>query len=236
MRFLIVGLAQPMRNVAGEVFLKMTLRVRKEMCIKIVSAFTVCVFLVNTVMSDFAWALSAPRLGQGSVCKIDVPFRFGSIEDAYTGTNGKTVIHIQDAHCNYSCQESIKNLLGHLTDKCGVDLALLEGGSGNYDMSVFTDIEDKSLRAETADYFVKQGRVNGAENFAINNPEKITLKGLEDKNLYLKNFQKYRETLKYKDEAEKILNGIERELSASKLNIYSDELKEFDQQKNFFLR
>lgn len=185
-------------------------------------------------MADFAWALSAPRTGQYDACKIDVPFRFGSIEESYIGTNSKTVIHIQDAHCNYSCQESIRNLLGHLADEYGVDLALLEGGAGNYDLSVFTDIEDRSLRAETADYFVKQGRVNGAENFAINNPEKITLKGLEDKNLYLKNLRKYRETLEYRDEAEKILEDIERELADSKLNIYSDELRDFDQTKNDF--
>ena len=212
----------------------MKLSLKKEIYKRITSLITVCAFLANTVMADFAWALGAPRIEQYNACKIEVPFRFGSIEESYIGTNGKTVIHIQDAHCNYSCQESIKNLLGHLTDKYGVDLALLEGGAGNYDLSVFTDIEDRSLRTETADYFVKQGRVNGAENFAINNPEKITLKGLENKNLYLNNLQKYRDTLVYRNEAEKILKDKERELSALKLNVYSDELKELDQKKNDF--
>lgn len=158
----------------------------------------------------------------------------GELEDTWKGDSGKTVIHIQDAHCNYSCQKSIRSIVDYLTSEYGIDLALLEGGAGNYDLSVFTDIEDKPLREKVADYFVKEGRVNGAEFFAINNPDRITLKGLEEPGLYIKNLKAYRESLAHKGEVDKILNVLKHYLTNLKRYVYSEELKEFEEKRKVY--
>ena len=146
----------------------------------------------------------------------------------------KTIIHIQDAHCDYACQHAIKGIVEYINSEYGVDLALLEGGAGNYDLSVFTEIEDLALREKVADYFVKEGRINGAELFAIMNPEKITLKGLEDPEAYIANLNAYRESLKAKPKVEEILSVVTQDLDEQKKSIYSKELTELDWKREDF--
>ncbi|UCD55313.1 MAG: tetratricopeptide repeat protein, partial [Candidatus Omnitrophota bacterium] len=195
-------------------------------------------FLINNLSWAYDGGVAIPsrditssgtaHVKQIDIDRLEIPLNFGNVKNKHKGANGKTIIHIQDAHCNYSCQKSIKGILNYLTSEYDIDLALLEGGAGDYDLSVFTDIEDKQLREKVADYFVKEGRVNGAEFFAITNPTRITLKGLENPNLYIKNLRVYRESLAYKDEIDKILNLLGHYLTNLKRHIYSRELKELD--------
>lgn len=138
------------------------------------------------------------------------------------------VIHIQDAHCNYYAQKKIAEIIEYLNKQYSVDTVNLEGGAKGYDLSIFTDIHDKNIRRRIADSFVKEGMVNGSEYFAINNPEKISLWGIEDTKLYLDNLNVYRESLKYKDEADKHLKTLTHVLNNIKIKIYSQELLELD--------
>jgi hypothetical protein len=189
------------------------------------------------MMNSLSWAVEtdyAPRahtVQRIDITGLEVPVTFGMVEERHAGTNGKTIIHIQDAHCDYGCQRSIENLVGYLTTEYGIDTVALEGGAGDYDLSVFTGIEDRSLREKVADYFVQEGRVNGAEFFAIKNPGMVTLKGLENPDLYLKNLNIYQESLAYKDEVDEILQLLHYYLSNLKCHIYSRELKEFDDKR-----
>ena len=105
-----------------------------------------------------------------------------------------------------------------------------EGGKGDYDLSIFTDIKDKEIRKRVSDYFVKEGLVNGAEYFAINNPDKATLWGVENTKLYIKNLNIYRESLKHRGRVDEYLKELEHILNNLKRNIYSSELLELDKQ------
>ena len=93
--------------------------------------------------------------------------------------SNNTIVHIQDAHCNYAAQQKIAEIIAHLNREYGAQVINLEGGAKDYDLSIFTNIHDKNIREKVADNFVKEGLVNGAEYFAINNPEKVTLWGIE---------------------------------------------------------
>ncbi len=220
---------------------------------RIISVTALTAFLASVILPDARAAMvagaapheTAPR-GHMSLAPLNpdtftLPSHLGEIRDRWCAPSHhppstshyprKTIIHIQDAHCNYSCQQSINGIIEHLNREYGIDLALLEGGAGDYDLSVFTDIEDKALRSNVADYFVKEGRVNGAELFAINNPGKVTLKGLEEPELYIKHLSAYRQTLKYKQRVDQILNILGHYLTELKRNIYLDGLKEFDQNR-----
>ncbi len=211
----------------------------------LVCLVTLWSFLFSTISCDLAWAARTPleptavgsnRAGSPGfsqknidIDKVDVPFRLGEIRESFLGSNGKTIIHIQDAHCNYSCQRSTKELISYLNSEYGINLAALEGGAGNYDLSIFTSIKDKVVREKVADYFVKEGRINGTEFFAINNPDKITLKGLEEPSLYIENLKVYRESLKYKDDVDKILKILTYYLANLKNHVYSEQLKNFEE-------
>ncbi|MDD5438904.1 MAG: hypothetical protein PHS37_01805, partial [Candidatus Omnitrophica bacterium] len=160
---------------------------------------------------------------------VSIPLRLGEIKDSFRGSNGKTVIHIQDAHCNYGAQKSIDRIIGYLTNTYdNVRIISLEGGTGTYDLSPFTAIDNPRTREKVADYFVKNGRVSGAEYFAINNPGKARLFGIEDEALYRENLATYRDSLIYKAQADKDLAALSRAIENLKDKIYSPELKELD--------
>ncbi|HPM43531.1 MAG TPA: hypothetical protein PLV52_06850, partial [Candidatus Omnitrophota bacterium] len=142
--------------------------------------------------------------------------------------NDSVVIHIQDAHCNYAAQHRIADIVGYLNKEFGVNKVNLEGGAGNYDLSVFTSIADKDIRRKVSDYFVEEGLLSGAEYFASNNTGKVVLHGLEDPKLYMANLNIYRESLKNKDEIDRALKSLSLTLNSLKPKIYSPSLLEFD--------
>ena len=209
----------------------------------LVCLVTLWSFLFNTVSFDLAWAARAPlelsgdgsnRAGGPGVVKelrvdtFTLPEYLGRIKDSWRGNSDKIVIHIQDAHCNYAAQHKISEIIEYLNKEYGINVVNLEGGAKEYDLSIFTDIVDKSLRDKVADYFVKEGLVNGAEYFAVNNPEKVNLWGIEDANLYVDNLKVYRDSLAHKEEIDKNLMTLSYILSNLKSKVYSKELLDFD--------
>jgi hypothetical protein len=115
-----------------------------------------------------------------------------------------------------------------------VRLTALEGGAGDYDLSPFTDIKDLELRGKVADYFVRQGEVNGAELYAINNPSKVTLYGIEDPALYEENLAAYMESLKFKEKALATLNKMAEDISKRKDKIYPSDFRQLDKKLSLF--
>ncbi len=204
---------------------------------------TLCSFSFTMIGADLARAIAAVEV-PGIIAGIPggevyareefdpasstVPLRFGEIKRRISGENGKTIIHIQDAHCNYSAQRSIANLMKYTNEAYGADLAFLEGGAGEYDLSMFTDIRDRQVREQVSDLFVKAGRVTGAEFFAINNPYKIELSGIENEELYFGNLNAYRSSLAFKEDADRYLKFLENGMSNLKRKIYTSALKVVD--------
>jgi len=164
-----------------------------------------------------------------SASTFTLPQELGYIQESAEALNsGKTVIHIQDAHCNYAAQKSITKILDYLTTEYGIRAVNCEGAAESYDLSPFTAISGKDVREKTADFFVKEGVVSAAEYYAVNNPQKVNLWGVEDPNLYLKNLKVYRDSLSYKDVVDRYLRSIGHILDNLKRHIYSDELLELD--------
>lgn len=163
-----------------------------------------------------------------------IPAHLGEVRYSFRGDSDRLVIHLQDAHCNYFAQHRIADLLDYLNKEYGVRMVNLEGGIGDYDLRAFTSITGEDIRREVADYFVKKGEINGAEFYAINNPEKVTLWGVEDKDLYLKNLQVYRDSLGYKDQVDGFLKVLTHILNNLKRYIYSPELLKIDTAYNAY--
>ena len=208
----------------------------------IICLITLWSFLFNVVGLHEAWGARTPlelssvhsnRPGfPSALLDIDtfvLPVHLGQIKDRCAAGSDRIIIHVQDAHCNYAAQHAIAKILGHLNKEYGIDIVNLEGGAGGYDLSIFTRIQQEDVREKVADYFVKEGLVNGAEYFAINNPEKITLQGVEDPKLYLENLNIYRESLQHKETIEKHLKELTHLIGNLKNHIYSKELLELDE-------
>ncbi|MFH1877690.1 MAG: hypothetical protein ABH883_02675, partial [Candidatus Omnitrophota bacterium] len=161
----------------------------------------------------------------------DVPLSLGEVKEFFRGTNGKTIIHLQDAHCNYFAQHSIAGIIRNLRDSYNVDLVFLEGGAGRYDLSVFDNIGSPEIREKVSDYFVTQGQLNGAEYYAANSAPGIELFGIEDAALYKKNLELYRYSVKYSGRAEECLRVLEESVAQCKKLLFCGDLLELDAKK-----
>lgn len=170
-----------------------------------------------------------------NISTFTIPEHLGTVRDAWIpenfalATSPQTiVIHIQDAHCNYDGQMKISEIVGYVNKEYGIKSVNLEGGAKNYDLSPLTAITEAEIRQRVSDYFVRNGRLNGAEYFAANNPAKVQLWGIEDTQLYIANLGVYREALKYKRDIDKYMSTLGHILTLLKVKIYPKELLELD--------
>jgi len=193
---------------------------------KVISIITLHLFIISNI-SYAVTDISRNRDSkiEKSALAVDtlaIPRDYGSVKERSNGGNGKLVLYIQDAHCNYAAQHKIAEMLEYFSKEYGADTVNLEGGKGQYDLSAFTDIENKGVREKVADYFVREGLVSGSEYFTINNPNKLNLWGIENADLYFKNLNAYRESLGYSEIVDKYLKSLTRTINKLKLHIHSD--------------
>ncbi|KJJ85677.1 hypothetical protein OMAG_000439 [Candidatus Omnitrophus magneticus] len=198
----------------------------------LISAF----FLQSVILPEERQAYASNNVAQESyfnVKNIDIPFSQGELEYRYyEGTKKKTIIHIQDAHCDYGIQKNISEIIKHLSEEYGIKEVCLEGGKGKYDFSSLYRIKFKGIRERVADFLMEEGLVNGVENFAINNQGKINIFGIEDTAAYKNNLASYREFVKYKNGAEKFLEEAKIKIERLKAGLYSEGLKKLDSESN----
>ncbi len=212
----------------------------------VVGLITAAAFLVNTLIYDTGLAAHAGTVydqisevssghdshSPGSIPlagTFSLPPSLGEIKSRqHFPDSPYTVFHIQDAHANYDCQKSIAGIIAHIEREYGIRTVNLEGGSGEYDLSVFTDISDVGVRRRVADYFVREGILSGAEYFHVNEPGRSYLWGIEDVDLYISNLEVYRGSLRYGDSIDKGLKSLSTRLDSIKKAVYSPVLYEID--------
>lgn len=198
-------------------------------------ALTLAVSIFFTSLPiDYARAAEAPRGHNYTPENFSIPKNLATIADSWSPDpasgpdNPPTLIHIQDAHCNYYAQRKICEIIEYLNKNYGVSVVNLEGGKGSYDLSVFTDVENNRARSEVSDYFLREGVINGAEFFAINNPDTVTLWGIEETGPYIDNLKAYRKSLENKKTAGQHITRLASLLGGLKKDVYSDEIIEFE--------
>ncbi|MGB3113263.1 MAG: hypothetical protein WBC00_01410, partial [Candidatus Omnitrophota bacterium] len=202
--------------------------------------FLACFVLTDArSVVDIDAPYDVPEVGELQLARLDVdtftiPAHLGEIKYKFKGDPRKVVIHIQDAHCNHFAQKKIADIIDYLNREYGIKTVNLEGGVEEYDLSVFTSITGKAIRQEVANHFLKKGEINGAEFFAVNNPDKVQLWGVEDKDLYLANLKVYRDSLAHKEEVDEYMKGITHVINNLKLHIYDGELLKMDMNYNAY--
>lgn len=192
--------------------------------------------LVIAAMACFAVSgYAAEAIATLEVAKVTVPDQYGSIAEVYSdGTNGKTIIHIQDAHVNYEAQKSLARLVEHLIKNYGFKLILVEGGSKNDSLSYLREKGPIEVREEVADEFLRAGRISGEEYLDIASEYPMLIWGIEDKPLYDEGMRAFLELDSFKDEALEKVNAIRKVANALKAHIYNKEMKELDSKEQAF--
>ncbi|MBU4304577.1 MAG: hypothetical protein KJ893_02975 [Candidatus Omnitrophica bacterium] len=192
--------------------------------------YTACVF---GLVLNFCYAQEpAPTDMEDylDIFELAVSSSYGRIKEIYKGTSAEVIVHIQDAHANYEAQTNIGNILDLLVQDYGLRVAGIEGSVGKLETELFSTFPEDEIRAQTADYFVREGKMSGPEALVISKGFEypLALYGIEDKELYDNNFKAFQESLPFKQEAKQYFRGLGVALGNLKSALYIPELTEID--------
>jgi len=162
---------------------------------------------------------------------IFIPDQYGTIIERYKGTNGKLIVHIQDAHANYEGQRNLASILEVLITDYNLKLILREGRSQNVNLSHLRDYGFPEARERVADEYLKKARITGEEYLELTTDYPITYGDLEEKTLYEAHKEALWEIDKFKDLAAEYIGKMIAVANGLKPDIYNEELVEFNEKK-----
>lgn len=165
--------------------------------------------------------------------QIDIPEKIGRIIDHYNGKDGRLIIHIEDAHCNFEAQQQIYRILSNMFHfNPSLSFIGMEGAASAIDTSEFYVYPDKSARWNASLVYVREGRINGAELFCLNADDKLysspALEGIENPYLYAENFKAFRNAYPVVHNAKNYTSSLSDILNSLKPYIYSKNLQVFE--------
>ncbi|MCK5241486.1 methyltransferase domain-containing protein [bacterium] len=198
-----------------------------------------CVILVaiSFVLPYLTWAFDAGSyaISQPHFLQIKhlgktltIPEKIGAIHNGFQGSR-KTVVSIQDLHCNYEVQKNIAGIIEHLVKKHNLKLIAQEGAFGAVDTSVISAFPIRQVREEVSDYFVKQGEITGAEHYTILSGNAVHLEGIETPELYTASQKAVRGFLNA--ESQGYCYDLRDRLDELKAEIYNPMLLKFDKMR-----
>ncbi|MBI4398284.1 MAG: hypothetical protein HY586_04095, partial [Candidatus Omnitrophica bacterium] len=153
-------------------------------------AVLVLVFLQSSSGATSGWSQTVcPRLS------IELPSNLGTITRAQLPSSklqSPVLIHIEDAHAQLPTQQKIREILHYLTRSIGVRHVFIEGASGPLEASWLNIFPDRPMNRRAAEYWMGEGRLSGAEVFAMETDANVRLTGVENRRLYEKNLELFR--------------------------------------------
>lgn len=178
--------------------------------------------------------VSAPRelsAGPLSPSEIIIPDQYGTIIDTYDGTNGRLIVHIQDAHVNYEGQINLANIIESLIVGYDLNLILKEGGFTNANFMHLRNYGSLDARKRAAERLLKDAVIAGEDYLSLTTDYDMSFQGIEDKELYDLNSEAMWELDKFKAQAIEYIDGLIKVTDALKPRIYNDVLIELDAKK-----
>ena len=176
-------------------------------------------------------AAQTAAIGSIDPLEILIPEQYGTIIETHTGTNGKLIVHIQDAHANYEGQMNSAKIIESLIEGYDLNLILGEGHSNDEDykhLRVRASLED---RKEVADGLVKEGYFTGINYLDLATDYWTKVRGIEDRDLYEAHTASLWEIDTFKDLASEYIDKLINVSDMIKPEIYNEDLLAFDSKK-----
>lgn len=137
----------------------------------------------------------------------------GAVVERFNGTSDRTMMCIQDLHCNPDAQRAIAAIIGTVKNTYGNALRYVsvEGSWGLLDTSFFASIpKGYGVKESLVDSLVNKGALSGAEYFSIMHPNSVVVRGVEQPRLYRENFDVFMRAVKQRDAARNAVNAVEK--------------------------
>ena len=187
---------------------------------------------ISLILPNIAWAFE-PQGIPANAPALEIPRTLGTVADQWTG-NGPLVVHIQDLHCNYEVQKNIAGLLDFLAARYGTIPVAIEGADRPVNVTKLSTFPLAAVRERVGDYFMRLGKISGAELYAATGQHAITLSGVENPGHYRAARAQVQEFLT--NESEGLLFDLRDRINEAKKNLYNPRLLAWDQQRQAFHR
>lgn len=155
--------------------------------------------------------------------------KYGRTRESFDGTRGKMVVHIQDAHCVYEAQKNIVGIVRDLYKNHNVRLITVEGADAYFNADELSSFPIQSVKDDVAEYFLKNGRISGAEYLLIQGDIPVALRGAENRDLYIENYNSFLQAMPQPgDTVMTAIDNIEVALANLKTFMLDAEMQELD--------
>ncbi len=185
---------------------------------KTISLITAFVFTLQTIV------FASPAF----IYNAKVPKRYGRTKRIYAAKGNKNIILIEDAHTSVEAQKNIKNIIESLNEKLnlqnGISLGI-EGAEGNLDTTLISTFPYEKIKDKVLKSYVKDGKVSGAEYEAFLRGDRYKFYGLEDKELYEKNYRAYEKSLRERKRVVKELEEVKEGFVEKLFDMEGEEFK-----------
>jgi hypothetical protein len=162
---------------------------------------------------------------------VEIPDQVAVSLYKHQGTKG-LVIHIQDLHCNYEAQTNIAKLIQHLAEHNQLRLVGIEGASLAVNTTHLSLYPDDNVKQSLGKFFMKQGKLSGAEFYASTSQRPVLLNGIENSALYGASRELVTRFLN--DENQGYVSDLRESLNELKSKIYSRTLLKVDEENQAY--
>jgi len=159
---------------------------------------------------------------------MKLPKEACDVKERWKGESNKTVIHIQDAHNNVDAQMNIARIITSLIEDKQTEMIGVEGAAAEIELDDLRDFPSQNAKQTVADWYIEDGILSGAEKSLITTPHNFNLVGVEDKELFRKNFRAFYGTQLKREDIITQIEEIENILNDLKTPIYGMDLVTFD--------
>lgn len=165
---------------------------------------------------------------------LSIPEQFGTLEQISSYPSGKTILHIQDAHCYYPVQQQIANIIEYFADTGQITHVFIEGADSQLDTTEINSFPDNAIRNMVADYFLKEGKITGVEYSLITANQPLEAYGVEERELYRENYRIFAEAQSVSADITATVANIRAILNDLKQDAFSSPLFEHDQRRTAY--
>ncbi len=213
-----------------EVLLHRAWHSRKAMpLVRVISITVAMVFFLQQVVyarGETRISVRQPLMGHRmSLDQVSIPRDVAITKDINRTDSEKLIINIKDVHDNYGAQGSIVSVLENLLLNYDVRFVGVEGSEGYIDTSIISAFPDERAKKMAVDYLMRCGKISAGEFFAALSDTPVTLYGIDDSELYVKNYNSFLNLLEYKKQNLEFVDTVRKTLFALEDHIFSQDLK-----------
>lgn len=163
--------------------------------------------------------------------QLSVPLDAVTLQEVHVGTNGKLIIHIQDAHANLSGQQSLAKALDHLLTQYDIKVVLVEGSARNSSLDQIRRLAPLKEWKIIARRFLYEGIISGEEYLNLTTEHPMKILGVEYRDLYDESVKAYAALVDRRKDILHYLYKSKVSLERLKARFYPQEIKDYEAAK-----